>query len=344
MKKYILLILIALAVLLSGCGGSPAEQEEADAAEPETIEVYAMDTYMTLTAYGENAGKALSESEAEIKRIDAMLSTGDPDSEISRLNESGSCEVSEETFALIKRARETGIETGKVFDISVYPVMKAWGFTDKNYRVPGKEELEDILENVDVSEVTLDEKTHTVSLGRDMAIDLGGIAKGYTSDRITEIMKENGIEHALINLGGNVQVLGKKPDGSDWRVAVIDPEDLEKYAGGVEVSDKAVITSGGYQRYFEKDGERYFHIIDVTDGYPARNGLISATIVSSDGTLADALSTSLFIMGPEKAADYWRKHSGEFEAVLIRDDGSVLITEGLEDSYFSDREYEVIRK
>lgn len=348
---YALLIAaVAAVMMLSSCGsagldGSTGTGEDVTAEEePETIEVYAMDTYMTLSAYGENAGKALSESEAEIKRIDAMLSTGSEDSEISKLNKSKKAEVSEETFSLIERAKTIGLDTGKVFDISVYPVMQAWGFTDKNYRVPEKAELEELLKSVDVSKVDLDEQNHEVSFDDKMAIDLGGIAKGYTSARIIQIMKDNGVEHALINLGGNVQVLGKKPDGSDWRVAIIDPENQEQYIGGVAVSDKAVITSGGYQRYFDKDGERYFHIIDLSDGFPARNGLTSVTIVSDDGTLADALSTSLFIMGPEKAADYWKKNAEDFDAVLVEDDGTVLVTEGLRDSYFSDREFEVIEK
>ena len=346
----LLIAAVAAVMMLSSCGsagldGSTGTGEGVTAEEePETIEVYAMDTYMTLSAYGEKAGKALAESEVEIKRIDAMLSTGSEDSEISKLNKSKKAEVSEETFTLIERAKTIGLDTGKVFDISVYPVMQAWGFTDKNYRVPEKAELEELLKSVDVSKVDLDEQTHKVSFDDKMAIDLGGIAKGYTSDRIMQIMKDNGVEHALINLGGNVQVLGKKPDGSDWRVAILDPENQEQYVGGVAVSDKAVITSGGYQRYFDKDGERYFHIIDLSDGFPARNGLTSVTIVSDDGTLADALSTSLFIMGPEKAADYWKKNAEDFDAVLVEDDGTVLVTEGLRVSYFSDREFEVIEK
>lgn len=346
----LLIAAVAAVMMLSSCGnagleGSAGTGEGAAAEEePETIEVYAMDTYMTLSAYGENASKALSESEAEIKRIDAMLSTGNEDSEISKLNKSKKAEVSEETFTLIERAKTIGLDTGKVFDISVYPVMQAWGFTDKNYRVPEKSELEELLKSVDVSKVDLDKQNHEVSFDDKMAIDLGGIAKGYTSARIIQIMKDNGVEHALINLGGNVQVLGKKPDGSDWRVAILDPENQEQYIGGVSVSDKAVITSGGYQRYFDKDGERYFHIIDLSDGFPARNGLTSVTIVSDDGTLADALSTSLFIMGPEKATEYWKKNAEDFDAVLVKDDGTVLVTEGLKDSYFSDIEFEVIDK
>lgn len=328
---------------LTGCGGEKAEKTQ-DAGEPLSKEVYAMDTYMTLSAYGDNAEKALDESEKEIKRIDAMLSTGDPESEISRLNKAGKLRVSDETFELVRRAVEIGETADGVFDISIYPVMREWGFTDKNYKVPTDEALKAALDRVDASKIELNEETKTVSFVEDgMEIDLGGIAKGYTSDRVIDIMKDCGVEHALINLGGNVKVLSNKPDGSNWRVAIIDPENEEQYIGGVEVADKAVITSGGYQRYFEEDGKRYFHIIDISDGYPADNGLISTTIVSEDGTLADALSTTLFIMGPDRAADYWRKHKDEFDAVLVKDDGTILVTEGIENDYFTDGEFEVIR-
>ena len=334
-----LAFLMTAALLLAGCSGQEKKADE----EPMSREVYAMDTYMTLSAYGDNAEKALDESESEIKRIDKMLSTGDSGSEISKLNKAKEAKVSPETFELIERSKNIGEDTG-VFDISVYPVMKAWGFADKNYRVPGKEELKKLLKHVDSEKIETDSGSNSVVLSdENMEIDLGGIAKGYTSDCIIEIMKENGVEHALINLGGNVKALGKKPDGTDWRVAIADPENEENYAGVVDVHDKAVITSGGYQRFFEENGKRYFHIIDLSDGFPAENGLISTTVVSDDGTLADALSTSLFIMGPEKAAEYWRNNKDKFDAVLIKDDGTVLVTEGIENNYFTDGDFEVIR-
>ena len=339
-----LIICTIIAVMALSAAGCVNKEEKSDNQEPVSIEVYAMDTYMTLTAYGDNANGALKESEREIKRIDSLLSTGNPDSEISKLNKEKRALVSDETLDLIKRAIEIGQDVDGVFDISVYPVMREWGFTDKNYKVPDKKQLKKVLGYVDSSKISLDEETGTVTFNdENTEIDLGGIAKGYTSDRIIEIMKDYKVEHALINLGGNVETLGKKPDGSEWRVAIADPEDDTNYVGGVEVHDKAVITSGGYQRFFEEGGKRYFHIIDLSDGFPAENGLISTTIVSDDGTLADALSTSLFIMGPEKAEEYWRNNKDKFDAVLIKDDGTVMVTAGLEDSYFSDGEYEVIR-
>ena len=140
-----------------------------------------------------------------------------------------------------------------------------------------------------------------VKLGKNMKIDLGGIAKGYTSSRVMQIFKDCGVTSGLVSLGGNVQALGTKTDGTDWQIAIENPDKSSDYIGVVSVKDKAVITSGGYERYFEKNGKTYHHILDPKTGYPAESGLKSVTIVSDNGTLADALSTSLFVMGKEDA-------------------------------------------
>ena len=165
----------------------------------------------------------------------------------------------------------------------------------------------------------------------DVRLDLGGIAKGFTSSRVMDIFRENGVTSGIISLGGNVQALGHKPDGNMWRVGIQDPHDLNSTFAVVEVADQAVITSGGYQRYFEENGQTYHHIIDPRTGYPAENGLISVTIISADGTLADALSTSLFIMGPEEASSFWKKHRDTFDAIMMKEDGTVMVTAGLAD-------------
>lgn len=197
--------------------------------------------------------------------------------------------------------------------------------------------------------INYDSKERSISFGIDgMEIDLGGIAKGYTSSRIMEIFKDYDIDSGLVNLGGNVQAYGTKTDGSNWRVAIKNPDtaddDTDDYIGILSIADKAVITSGGYERYFEQDGKTYHHIIDPSTGYPAENGLVSVTIVSDDGTLADGLSTSLFIMGKDKAVEFWKVHSDEFDAVLVADDGTIYVTEGIKDSFTSDGTVEIVSK
>ena len=188
-----------------------------------------------------------------------------------------------------------------------------------------------MLENVDYTQIHFDPEHHTVALKPGMEIDLGSIAKGYTGDQLMQLFRDSRVSSALLNLGGNVQTLGSKPDGSPWKIAVKDPLG-EGNLGVLNIEDRAVITSGGYERYFEEDGRTYWHIIDPATGYPAQSGLVSVTVVGKEGTLCDGLSTSLFVMGEASAAAFWRS-SDDFEAVFVRDDGSVLITEGLESSF-----------
>ena len=348
----------ALILLLTMAGCSPAGQaglKEADTRlsgketqtagqadmEPVSKEVFAMDTYMTLTAYGDRADEALDTAEEEINRIESLLSTGIDTSEISQINRTGEAQVSGDTACLIERSKELYKDTGGIFDITIYPVMKAWGFTDQNYRIPGQDELDALLANMGADQISLaGDRVKVEKEG--MEIDLGGIAKGYTSERVMEIFKEYGIEHAVVSLGGNVQTLHDKPDGSAWRVAVEDPENTSSYIGVLSVKDKAVITSGGYERYFEEDGQTYHHIIDPATGYPARSGLTSVTVVSEDGTLADGLSTSLFIMGRDRAETYWKDHRDLFDMILVEEDGSVSVTDGIADAFDSEKKWKLI--
>ena len=174
-------------------------------------------------------------------------------------------------------------------------------------------------------------------------MDFGGIAKGYASERVMERYRECDITSGMVSLGGNVQVLGEKPDGSAWRVGIQDPEGTRgEQVAVLEVTDCAVVTSGGYERYFEEDGNTYIHILDPVTGYPAERDLASVTVISEDGTLADALSTALYIMGFDDAVSYWRAHEGEFETVLITDQGTIFVTEGIYEHLSSEREVMVV--
>ena len=308
-------------------------------------DVFAMDTYMTVKAYGSNGDAAVDAAVDEINRLDALLSTGKKDSEIGQINANNGGQLSEDGAVLMERSLDLYKSTNGAFDVAIYPVMKAWGFTDGNYQVPDADTLKATLELADPSLIDYDKETSTVRFKKDgVQIDLGGIAKGYTSSRIMDIYKEKGVTSGLVNLGGNAQVFGTKPDGSLWRVAVQSPDSEDEYLGVLETKDKAIITSGGYERYFEKDGVTYHHIIDPSTGYPADNGLISVTIVSADGTLADGLSTSLFVMGKDKATDYWKAHSDEFDMILLTDDEKLYVSEGIKDSFTSDREFEIVEK
>lgn len=337
MKRKITALLVCC-LCLTGCAPDTIGKNAIET----TQNIFAMDTYMTVTAYGEHGKEAVEEAVAEIERLDSLLSTGNEKSEVSEINQKGGGTLSADTAFLWQKSMEVYEKTDGAFDVTIYPVMKAWGFADGNYTVPSGDELQELLKRVDSSKAVYDAETGLLTLPQEAEIDFGGIAKGYTAERVAEIMKAAGVESGMLNLGGNVELIGKKPDGSRFHIAIQSPEHDENYLGILEVSDTAVITSGGYERYFEKNGITYHHIIEPATGYPAQNGLLSVTIVSKDATLADAYSTSLFVMGTQKAIDFWKAHKDEFEAVLLTSEGELFITKGLEKIFYSQREYKII--
>lgn len=325
MKRLFIGALLAAALMLAGCGVQTSAEGPS-----QTREVYAMDTVMTLEACGQNADAALDEAVAEIEQLDALWSIASSDGEIARLNAEKQITASADTLALLTRAKEISAATDGLFSTTIAPLMEAWGFTSGDYRVPDEAELSALLAHVDDEEIAISDST--VTIPADAKVDLGGIAKGFTSARVMEIFRENGIKNGILSLGGNVQALGTKPDGTLWRVGLQNPADERALFATLELADKAVITSGAYERNFEQDGIVYHHIIDPRTGYPAESGLSSVTIVSDDGTLADGLSTALFIMGKEAAVEFWRSHRDDFDMVLLADDGAVTVSAGIADA------------
>lgn len=304
-------------------------------------EFFAMDTVMTINAYGSNSEIAVKAVQNEINRLDKLLSVQKENSEIFKLNQSKKMTVSEDTLTLITRSKEIYTLTDGAFDISCEPLTREWGFySGFENKVPSQKAIETALEGVGAEHIKI--KDSTVTLDDNTSLDLGGIAKGYASHKAAEILKDNGVTSALMSLGGNVRAIGSKPDGESWSVAVTDPDDNSKSIGTLKISDKAVVTSGGYQRYFEENGQTYHHIIDTKTGYPADSGLKSATIVSDDDALADALSTALFVMGLEKSEEFYSENSSLFGAVFITDKGEIYVTDNLKDSFMSEQGFEVI--
>ncbi|MBR5750998.1 MAG: FAD:protein FMN transferase [Clostridia bacterium] len=296
----------------------------------ETRELFAMDTYMTLTAYGESADKALDDAVRLINENDARWSVTRPESELSHLNAQKSAAVSEETKRLLGRASEMSAFTDGAFDPTVYPLVKAWGFTTGAHRVPGDSEIRSLLDLVGMEKLSLSGAEASLSGGAQ--IDLGGIAKGYTGDMVLSLLRKAGVKSAIVNLGGNVQTLGSKPDGSAWRIGIRSPYG-SSLLGTVEVRNMCVITSGAYERSFTApDGTVYGHIISPFTGRPVQNACVSSTVVAEEGATADALSTALFVMGPEKAAEFWKAHGG-FEFLMLDDQGTLYVTEGILSSF-----------
>lgn len=338
-------LILALVLGLTGCSVPPADPDTAE----ERVQFLAMDTAMTLSVYGRNRSEALSAAEALIRDLESVLSRTEENSAVSLLNREGALELGEpgeEPIPLLAAAEQYRRKTGGAFDITVAPVVAAWGFAGGDgYRVPSPAELEALLERVDGSAVRLEDRTVTLEPGQ--AIDLGGIAKGYAADKLAELFQAYEIPRAMVSLGGNVLAWGTRPDGTPWRIGVQDParpEDQGAFAGILSLENAFAVTSGGYQRYFEEGGKVYHHIIDPLTGYPADSGLTSVTVVAGStggedlpGTMCDALSTALFVLGEPLALDFQSSWTGApFDLILITKDGRVVITQGLAESFTLD--------
>ena len=291
MRRQRIFCLICLCiVMLAGCSGTGsqtsnrAEPNEAAVETKQTAEIFAMNTIMNLTVYGEEASQLLKEARALIQTYEERLSVNVETSDVAKLNRAGGqpVQVSEETYELIQKSIAISEQTEGIFDISIYPLVRAWGFTEEEYRVPSEEERQKIAGTVDYRQIRLEED-HTVVMPEQMQIDLGGIAKGYVSDKLMELFRDRGAKAAVVSLGGNVQTYGTKPDGTPFTVGITDPADGESMLGTIEVGQTAVITSGSYQRYFEKDGVRYHHIMDKKTGAPAESDLTSVTVLCEHG-------------------------------------------------------------
>ncbi len=322
MKKLISAALTAalLVTLLCSC----------EDASPHNTDFFAMDTYMQITAYGKNGDKAANACKVEVQRLEKLFSVTDENSDISKINSNGTAAVNTDTVDIISCAKEMGDKTGGALDITVYPVLREWGFTTGEYRIPPQETINSLLASVDYSKIEID--GNNVSVPQGVMLDLGAVAKGYASDKAAEIMRENDVTSALINLGGNITAIGSNPDKSPWRIGVRDPFSADNI-GVINVTDKSVVTSGSYERCFTgEDGRTYHHIIDPESGCPAESGLVSVTVVGDSGLMCDALSTALFVMGEEKALEYHAENGG-FDIIIITNDKRIVITEGIADCF-----------
>ena len=326
-------MLAALLLLtVSGCHKTPPP-------EPTDTLVAAMDTEMNLRLYGDTDSTAARTLTAEILRLNDVFSVTKEDSALSALNRFS---VSEDTdiAALLAQADRLSIRTGGALDVTLLPLSRLWGFLGTAYSIPSDGELTETRKRTGTDRYTV--KDSHVTLKSDTELDFGALAKGYTADVCRKYLESIGMP-ALLSLGGNIQTVGTKPDGTDWLIGIQDPEHREECLLTLSVTGtKAVVTSGDYQRYFDYEGTRYCHILDPKTGSPVQNDLRSVTVVADSGTLADGLSTALFVMGQDAAIAHWRQ-SDDFEAVFVSKDGAVYLTAGLVGAV-SDCDYTVIER
>ena len=317
MRKALLVVLFSTFVF-SSCTRS---------AEPYTETELRMDTVCSITVYDEDDRTLISGAFDIIDDVVKLIDIYDSSSEIYHLNENAAKEsvsVSPELFALIRRAYDMSVLTDGAFNIAIGPLVELWGIGNGGETVPSAEDIEKTLLLTDYNNIILDEENRSVLfLKEGMKIDLGALGKGYAADRIAEYFRENGVENAIINLGGNVYMLGSHPEGREWTVGLQSP-DTERggYFATVACSDSSVVTSGGYERYFEtEDGNIYHHILSSKTGYPASSDIVSSSIISRDSTLADMLSTATFVLGSKKGEEIVNQFS--LQAVFLLENGDV---------------------
>ena len=333
--KKLLPILLVLALLLSACDLLPDPSTGSRAVSEQSI--WAMDTEMDLRLYGDAEGSVMAELTALLNGLDRELSATDPDSALTALNESGRTEDAGIVY-LTGRAREISDLTDGALDITLLPVSRAWGFGGDSYRVVPAAELDALRDRVGMDKISATDGA--VSLTDGAMLDFGALAKGYAADLCRAKLEQAGLP-GFLSLGGNIQTVGTKPDGSDWIIGVQDPDDAGSYVLTLRLTGtKAVVTSGDYQRYFMEEGVRYCHILDPAALCPVQNSLRAVTVVADEGLLADGLSTALFVLGREAGEALWREQGG-FEAIWIEADGTIRVTPGLSDRIV-DGKYEVI--
>ncbi|HBG02516.1 MAG TPA: hypothetical protein DDW87_13275 [Firmicutes bacterium] len=278
-----------------------------------------MDTVVDVRVDGPNSEELVAKAFATMGGLEKVLSRFIDESEITRINLGAGqwVKVSPATLEVIELGVAIGDLTGGVFDITIGAVLDLWGFGSGRHRVPSEEELDKALATVDYAKVEIDKEEGRIRIPPGTVLDLGGIAKGYIVDRGTELLRQGKVQRSIINAGGDISTIGRRPDDMPWRVGVQDPEQPSEIRWILPLDDSSVVTSGDYQRYFMQDDVRYHHIIDPRDGYPAR-GLRSVTIVGADSVTCDALSTAVFVLGWEEGRALVEKLP-EIEAIITSD-------------------------
>lgn len=315
--------------------------------ESEDKEFFAMGTMMQLKANGKKGDKAIEEAVKRIEEIENKMSVFKTESEISIINKNAGIEmqkVSEDTYYVINKAKSYCNLSDGAFDVTIRPIVGLWKIGSEKPQFPDKNEIKEKLKLVNYKNILLNDEKHTIGLKyKNQAIDVGGIAKGYAADEVKRIFVKNGVKSAIINLGGNIVVLGSKSQDTPWKVGIQDPlKQRGGFAATISAVNKSIVTSGNYERYFEAEGKKYHHIIDPRTGFPSESEIISVSVISDLSIDGDGLSTGLYIMGINKAYSLIEALEG-VDAVFITSDKKIFVTSGIKDKFelTNEKDYKV---
>lgn len=297
---------------------------------------YIYDTVVNIKVFGEKvAQQNMDDIQNMLERMDIEFSRTKEGGEVYAVNQAAGKEavvVSDETLDIVKQSVQYAEEMDGLFDPTIGPLIDLWNIGSGGVKVPAQADIDKAMSLTNYKDVIIDDAAKTVKLTKEgMVLDLGGIGKGYAADRIADYLKEQGLDSAMINLGGSsIIALGNKPDGAEWNIGLQDPDQSRgTQLGTIKISDEVIDASGVYERFFMQDNVRYHHILDPRTGYPSQNGLKSLTIMSPNATDADALSTGVFLMGLEEGMKYLESLPEDVEAFFISDDNKIYATSGI---------------
>ena len=325
MKKMLTLLLAGVLVLAAaGCGPTQS-------VEPVSKTNLMLDTVVTISLYDDDADLSMLDlAFDEIARLENLLSATKEGSDLDRLNQAAGkewVEIAPETQEVLLLAKEYAALSEGCFDVTAGPLIDLWGIHNGEGHYPTQEELETVLPLINSDDLLVEDgKAYLAREG--MKANLGAIAKGYIADKVKELLVENGVRHATLDLGRNVLLIGGKTDDAGFNIGIIDPNSQEqKLVGSLLVSDQSIVTSGINERYFTYEGKNYHHILDPFTGFPADNGVASVTILSDSSAQGDALSTSCLLLGQERGLELIESLDG-VEALFIMADGSMVPSSG----------------
>lgn len=300
-------------------------------------QLYCLGTIINLTAYGKYAELSINEAEKRLNNIDDKMSAFKNYSELSKINNSAGKKfevVSPDTYFVIKKAAYYSKLSEGTFDPTIRPLVKLWNIGKDNFKIPTNYEIKEAIKLVNYEDILFNDENRSIMLRKtNQCLDVGGIAKGYAADEIKAIFKKYGVKSALIDLGGNIYAVGKKVNNQNWNIAVQNPlNERGQFVGILNLYDKSVVTSGGYERYSLKNNKVFHHIINPKTGYPAENEIISTTIISNNSIDGDGLSTGVYILGLKKGFKLIEETAG-IDAVFITKDKKICITSGIKNNF-----------
>lgn len=338
-KKYFSLLLSCfISIIFTGCGINPQNTTAiSTSSSPLSRTELLLGTTVSISLFDHQDEAILNEAFEKVKTLENELSLNKDSTLLTELNASAGTKpypVNDTLFDIVQKGYYYSELTDGSFDISIGPLVKLWSIGLPEARVPSPEEIQQVLPLINYQNIHLDDQAKTIYLDTPgMQLDLGGIAKGYIADTLATFLKGKGVEHALIDLGGNIYALGTKVDGSLWKVGIQDPfENRNNTIGYITIANQSIVTSGIYERYLESDGTKYHHILDPSTGYPFDNDIAGVTIISDTSIDGDALSTSVFSKGLEEGLQFV-KSLPNVEAIFITKDSKVYVTDGIKDDF-----------